>query len=865
MDFTERKAIGSNPQIDELTALSVLSSAISASLSFKDTADAAIKGIMDIVRPDLAFLFLREGDRLLVRKILPAAAEYPFEGFPEHRVGECLCGLSAQEKKPVYALDIQCDPRCTWDECKNAGIRSFAALPLRKGEDIFGVLGLASIKERDFNFQAVFLETLANQVSVALTNTKLYEAVQTELDERKKSEKRFRSLAESSPLGMHFYCLEEGDRLVFTGANPAADFLLGVDNSVFIGKTIEEAFPALIHTEVPQKYRKVLKTGETWETEQIEYDHEGIKGAFQVVAFMMDPGHMVAMFSDITGKKQAEETIRLNEARLEGLLRINEFSGKTTQDLLDFALNEVIVLTQSKTGYIFFYDEIKKELILNTWSRDVTQKCGVAGSQITYQLDKTGIWGEAVRQAKPIMINDYDAPNPLKKGLPDGHLPLYRFLTIPVFSEGSIVAVVGVANKEAAYNSSDVRQLTLMMDSVWKITQRRKAEEEKDELQARLLHAQKMEAIGALAGGIAHDFNNMMAVILGQVELTLPEVNPSDSIHGTLKEIEKAAQRSAELTKQLLAFARKQTVTPRVLDLNDTVSAMLSMLQRLIGEDIDLLWKPTGGIWPVMMDPSQLDQILANLCVNARDAISGIGRLTIETENTIFDDVYCAVHAGYLPGPYVMLAVSDNGMGMEKQTMDHIFEPFFTTKEAGKGTGLGLATVYGIVRQNYGFINVYSEPGKGTTFKIYLPRHGKKMEETPKKEISKPSEKGNETILIVEDETMILDIATIMLKRHGYTILSAVSPKEAVRLAKEHAGKIHLLMTDVVMPEMNGRELSETLLSLYPDLKCLFMSGYTANVIAHHGVLDAGVNFIEKPFSMNDLISSVQKALKSRA
>ena len=370
-----------------------------------------------------------------------------------------------------------------------------------------------------------------------------------------------------------------------------------------------------------------------------------------------------------------------------------------------------------------------------------------------------------------------------------------------------------------------------------------------------------MEAIGALAGGIAHDFNNMMGVILGQVELGISGINPSEPIYRTLKDIEKAAQRSSELTRQLLAFARKQTVAPRVLDLNDTVSSMMNMLQRLIGEDIDLLWKPKKGIWPVRLDPSQIDQILANLCVNARDAIAGVGRLTLETDNRVFDEAYCAVHTGYLCGPYVMLAVSDDGQGMEKEIMGHIFEPFFTTKEAGKGTGLGLATVYGIVRQNEGFINVYSEPGKGTTFKIYLPRHGAAMEEIPEEEIPKPFAKGNETILIAEDEPMILDIARTMLERHGYTILAAETPGEAIRLAREYTGKIHLLMTDVVMPEMNGRVLANTLLSIHPDLKCLFMSGYTANVIAHQGVLEKGVNFIQKPFSMNELIASVRKAL----
>ena len=311
----------------------------------------------------------------------------------------------------------------------------------------------------------------------------------------------------------------------------------------------------------------------------------------------------------------------------------------------------------------------------------------------------------------------------------------------------------------------------------------------------------------------------------------------------------------------LEAFARKQTIAPKVLDLNDTIESMLKMLRRLIGEDIDLLWKPAKDPWQVKMDPAQIDQILANLMVNARDAIAGVGKITIETGKAEFDEPYCRTHAGFVPGRYALLAVSDNGCGMDKETLSKLFEPFFTTKEVGKGTGLGLATIYGIVKQNNGFINVYSEPGHGTTFKIYLLRQEPQEAETEQPSRSSEVPTGTETVLLVEDEKSLLKFARMLLEELGYTVLAAGSPREAIRLVKEYTKQIHLLMTDVVMPEMSGRDMWEQLKTLQPNLKSLFMSGYTANVIAHHGVLDEGVHFLQKPFSREALATKIREAL----
>ncbi|WP_167320893.1 PAS domain S-box protein [Desulfosudis oleivorans] len=393
------------------------------------------------------------------------------------------------------------------------------------------------------------------------------------------------------------------------------------------------------------------------------------------------------------------------------------------------------------------------------------------------------------------------------------------------------------------------------------ISEWKQAEAERERLSTQLLQAQKMESVGRLAGGVAHDFNNMLSVILGYTELAMHRVPPHDPLYEDLREILSAAKRSSEITRQLLAFARKQTSSPKVIDLSDTVENMLKMLRRLIGEDIDLAWNPGPGLWTVNMDPAQISQILANLLVNARDAIGGVGKVTIETGNVSFDQDYCEDHNEFLPGDYVVLAVSDDGCGMDRKTRDRLFEPFFTTKEVGKGTGLGLATVYGIVSQNNGFINVYSEPGQGTTFRIYLPRHGGALSTAHQPGPATAPRGTGETILVVEDEAAILKLTQRVLSGLGYTVLTAETPAQALKLAMEHSDRIDLLITDVIMPEMNGRDLADRLNALQPDLKILYMSGYTADVIAHRGILEPGVHFIQKPFSNQDLAKKVKAVL----
>jgi len=393
------------------------------------------------------------------------------------------------------------------------------------------------------------------------------------------------------------------------------------------------------------------------------------------------------------------------------------------------------------------------------------------------------------------------------------------------------------------------------------ITERKQAEKETKNLAQQLFQAQKMESVGRLAGGVAHDFNNILGVIIGRAEMALNMDVSVDQLQHHLKEILKAGLRSADLTRQLLAFARKQTAILQILDLNGTISDILNMLRRLIGEDIDLSLQPGVDLWKVKIDPSQVDQILANLVVNARDAISGVGVITLGTGNVVVDDSNRAETPEFIPGEYVLLTVSDTGAGMSQEVRENIFEPFFTTKEVGKGTGLGLSTVYGIVKQNDGFVYVASEPGKGTTFKIYLPRCEAETAQAASEEVACKRPTGTETVLLVEDDEAILNLSNMILENLGYTVLAAQAPVHAIDIVKEHPGNIHLLITDVVMPEMNGRELAEELSAFLPNLKCLYMSGYTADVIAHRGVLDVGVNFIQKPFLGDDFAARVRQVL----
>jgi two-component system, cell cycle sensor histidine kinase and response regulator CckA len=388
---------------------------------------------------------------------------------------------------------------------------------------------------------------------------------------------------------------------------------------------------------------------------------------------------------------------------------------------------------------------------------------------------------------------------------------------------------------------------------------------ERKRLESQFLQAQKMESIGRLAGGVAHDFNNLLTVIIGYVELARDTLTPDNPLHSDLEAIRDAADRAAALTRQLLAFARKQILDPQILNLNDLVLNLDKLLRRLIGEDIELVTLPTADLWSVKADANQIEQILVNLAINARDAMPSGGKLTIETANLILDEAYARHHMSVSPGFYVMLAVSDTGVGMPPEMQAQVFEPFFTTKQAGKGTGLGLATCYGIVKQHGGHIWLYSEVGQGTTFKVYLPRTTEVADVQHTYETPKTLLVGDETVLLVEDEAAVRQLAIRVLRQLGYTVLEATDGADALRVAGEYPGAIDLLVTDVVMPQLGGAALAERLREAHPRLKVLFMSGYTDHTIIRHSLLEPGVAFLQKPFVPEMLARKVREVLATEA
>jgi PAS domain S-box-containing protein len=382
-------------------------------------------------------------------------------------------------------------------------------------------------------------------------------------------------------------------------------------------------------------------------------------------------------------------------------------------------------------------------------------------------------------------------------------------------------------------------------------------------LENQLQQSRRMEAVGRLAGGIAHDFNNLLTIIKGYAELAEQRTAMQPELRADIQQIENAAERASTLIRQLLAFSRRQVLQPKIIDLNAIVLGLDKLLGRLMGEHIEMVTRCGANVGHVKADPAQVEQVIMNLVVNARDAMPKGGRLTVETVNVELDSTYARDHVSVKPGSYVMLAVSDSGIGMSPETVAHIFEPFYTTKESGQGTGLGLSTVYGIVKQSGGYIWVYSEPGKGTTFKVYLPRVAAPTEAKPEVVQVQAAGKGSETILLVEDEEAVRELASRILSAKGYSVVAAKSTKEAEQFAEKHGGNIHLLLTDIIMPGTSGRELATRITARHPRTRVLYMSGYTDNVLAQGGVLEPGLSFLQKPFTPRTLVQKVRDVLDS--
>ncbi|ROQ93613.1 PAS domain S-box protein [Desulfosoma caldarium] len=629
------------------------------------------------------------------------------------------------------------------------------------------------------------------------------------------SESRFRSLFKNNHAVM--LLIDPGDGAI-VDANPAACSYYGWSKDQITRMNIAD-----INTLSPEQIHEEMNRAKTQQRHHFEFRHRLADGTVRDVEVYSGPIHVsgrVLLYSlvfDVTERKAAEQARLASEARF--------------RLLVENAPDGVFVQTQGRFAYL---------------NRAATR---IFGGREAGELLGMPIVDYFHPDCREFIREQIQLLNRDKIPVPMHHVTVLHKDGTAVDIEASAVPM--------HYEGHD-GALVFVRD----ISERIKSEKQRQELEAQLHQAQKMESIGRLAGGVAHDYNNILSVILGFTELALRKVKPGDPLRDDLNKIYAAAERSRDITRKLLTFARKEIIAPKVLDLNVTVESMLKILRKLIGEDIELTWRPGVHLWPVKMDPSQVDQILANLCVNARDAIADVGKITIETGNVSFDQDYCNRHAGFSPGDFVFLAVSDDGCGMDAATLENIFEPFFTTKGVGKGTGLGLATVYGIVKQNDGFINVYSEPGHGTTFKIYFPRATGDITENRPADAEKIPEGKGETILVVEDDASILAYVEELLTSINYKVLKAETPSDALQKARTHATELSLLMTDVIMPEMNGRELAQQLLTICPKIKCLYMSGYTADIIAQRGVLTTGIQFIQKPFSARELAVKVRAALE---
>ncbi|GMT47725.1 MAG: hypothetical protein IEMM0007_1291 [bacterium] len=560
-------------------------------------------------------------------------------------------------------------------------------------------------------------------------------------------------------------------------------------------------------------------------------------------------------------KQAEEEQVRLRR-RLEILWNIARMADADYQTLCDHVLVEITAMTQSPYAFYAFLNEAETVMKIYAFSEGVIKDCRIEDRPIEYPLVDAGLLGDAVRFRRTLIINDYRSC-PGKKGVPWGHIPLTRALIVPVFSHGRVVALAGVADKPTDYTEDDARQVESFATNVQVIMDRRQAEEEKGEIQAQLLQAQKMEAVGTLAGGVAHDFNNLLTAIRGYVDLVMMKVDESETFYRYLKQIRNASVRAADLTRQLLLFSRKQPMEFIHLNINRTIDDLLLMLNRLIGEDIVIRTNLEPDIWMVRADTGSIEQVIMNLAGNARDAMPNGGSLTIRTENVLLDEEQSNVILEARPGKFVCLSVEDTGAGMNKKTIQHIFEPFFTTKEAGKGTGLGLSVVYGIVKQHEGWINVSSKSGLGSTFRIYLPASSVKSEDEARKAYPVQKLQGSgERILLVEDEEGVRGFASEALRGSGYVVIEAVNVQEALDIFEREKGDFHLILSDVVLPDNSGLHLVDQLLSYKPDLQVLLSSGYTDQKSQWPLIREREFRFLQKPYALGDLLQAVKEVIE---
>ena len=645
------------------------------------------------------------------------------------------------------------------------------------------------------------------------------------LEALQESETHFRAVVEASPMGMHIYRVEPGKPPVFVGYNPAAESILSLSHEQFLNKAILEAFPGLKGTDVPERYRRAALQGELWHNEQVEYRDNKIVGAFDVYAFRIKPGLMAAMFSDITNRKLMEEELRSQREFIDRIM----------------ATSPVCIVVVDVTGKITFANEEAERVL------------GLTRSDIRTRTYNDRSWRITDFNGNPLPEEDLPFRQVMKNGKP---LANFQHAIERPDGRKALLSINGAPLTDARGKCSGV------VFSINDITQKINDESQRRKLEEQVIQTQKMESIGRLAGGVAHDLNNLLTPIIGYADFCLTSgKGASGELAPIFRGILGAAERAKSLTRQLLAFSRKQPLEIDIINLNDIIRSIRTLLERTLRENIIVSVELSADACFIRADHSQIDQIILNLASNAQDALPGGGRLTIKT--------FCSSieggepPRGSMPGPgaYAVLSIADNGQGMDRETLEHIFEPFFTTKDKGVGTGLGLATVYGIAKQHGGYIHVLSEPGSGTTFNIYFPAASGEPVPSPEPTSEGADAIPSAVILLVEDNDDVRIMTQRILASIGFDVIPAKNGRRALELFAEHP-TVSLVITDVIMPEMNGVMLFQAIKSTHPLTKVLYMSGYTDDIITSHGALDQNAPLLMKPFTVRQLREKVRQVMQ---
>lgn len=687
--------------------------------------------------------------------------------------------------------------------------------------------------------------------------------LEKEVEEHRRSQKLLDSIINNTRNVIYVKDLEGR----FTLVNNRFCEIFGLDRSRVHGFRPVDLFPAHIAQQHLENDQLVVskKRPVTFNEHAVLSDghHEYISIKFPLFD---DNGAVAAVggvSTDITDIKAVENALRLDEARLEALLTLFQMTDASMTDITDFALEEAINLTKSEIGYLAFANEDESVLTMYSWSKEAMKLCAIEDKQFEFKIEETGLWGEALRQRRPVVTNDYQAfQSALKRGYPEGHVPLIRHMNVPVFEGDRIVAVAGVGNKVQDYDEADVRQLRLLMHGMWRLVQRTRGDEEKDELEQRLRQAYKMESIGTLAGGIAHDFNNILAAIFGYTELSLADSEPGTLVHSSLRSIMEAAKRARDLVGHILTFSRQSKHELMPVDVSPIVREVAKFIRASLPTSIEIRQKIKGAPM-IMADPTQIHQVVMNLCTNAGQAMSGKdGVLAIELETVELDDEFINRHPGLKPGAHVKLTINDTGRGISPELLERIFDPFFTTKERGEGTGMGLSVVHGIVKSHGGIINVFSRLGEGTAFNVFFPAIERRsaLEARPEKALVG----GAEHILFVDDEEPLVHLGVTMLGSLGYEVTGVTSSSEALARFRAEPDLYDLVITDLTMPKLSGDRLAKELLSIRPDIPIILSTGFSATIDESSAIAMGIRAFVNKPILIRQISETIRTILDGR-